>query len=66
MAIVQSPSCAVPSQSMQVPHAVHVFQQPFTDIRLDNCKKYDLDKSGLKGKADDGECSSLSYLFVIN
>ena len=31
----------------------------------DNCKKYDLDKSGLKGKTDDGQCSWLLYLSVL-
>lgn len=33
------------------------FMSPSDHLRtavLDNCKKYDLDKSGLKGKTDDG------------
>jgi hypothetical protein len=35
-----------------------VSQRLFTDqhVPLDNCKKYDLEKGGAKGKADDGEC----------
>ena len=45
-------------RACRYPHAITVFPQLFTNTRvLDNCKKFDLDKSGLKGKADDRECS---------
>ena len=62
--LVQCKDCAKPilrSAIAEHAGAVVSFYSPRgllpTRVSLDNCKKYDLEKGGTKGKSDDGEHS---------
>jgi SAGA-associated factor 73 len=62
--LVQCKDCAKPilrSAIAEHAGALVSFCSPIallpTRVPLDNCKKYDLEKGGAKGKTDDGGCS---------